>query len=253
MTENQVPNFSDRWAVFLDVDGTLLHFAEHLEAVQFAPDLIQTLVALQQRVPLALISGRSLDSLDKLFGTLRLAAAGQHGAERRDGNGVVHRRNRLAGLSMLKESLQTLADGQRGTLIEDKGNTLAFHYRGAPELQARIKTLITDAMQNDGNYHLLCGNMVYEVREQGIDKGTTIQTFMREAPYLGRVPVFLGDDTTDEDGFVQVNALGGHSIKVGAGVTAARWRLHSVDAVLQWLQDYVAWFAEPHGDRGDRQ
>jgi trehalose 6-phosphate phosphatase len=82
--------------------------------------------------------------------------------------------------------------------------------------------------------------MVAELKPSGRDKGIAIEEFMAEAPFKGRVPVFLGDDLTDEDGFHVVNRLGGHSIKIGSGVTSARWRLRDAAAVRRWLSIHLS-------------
>ena len=89
--------------------------------------------------------------------------------------------------------------------------------------------------------------MVFEIKPGGRDKGTAIAEFMAEAPFAGRLPVFIGDDSTDEDGFAVVNQLGGHSIKVGDGETRAHWHLADADAVLNWLAGYTAYL----NDRGN--
>jgi trehalose 6-phosphate phosphatase len=243
MNKNHVPAFTDNWALFLDVDGTLLEHAEHPDAVQIPPDLGVMLSALRQHVPLALISGRSLASLDSLFQPSRFPAAGQHGAERRDEDGFVHRRERPPGLSELKWTLASYVKSHAGLLLEDKGNSLAVHYRRAPHLQQQITTLVQNSIRNRADYHLLSGKLVLEVREAGITKGTSIRSFMGERPFAGCLPVFLGDDTTDEDGFAQVREIGGHGIKVGEGLTCADWRLDCVLSVLNWLREYSKWLA----------
>jgi trehalose 6-phosphate phosphatase len=90
------------------------------------------------------------------------------------------------------------------------------------------------------DFQLVAGKMVYEIKPGGRDKGTAIADFMTEAPFAGRVPVFIGDDVTDEDGFTVVNGAGGHSIKVGAGNSLARWRLSDAQSVRCWLEAYAA-------------
>lgn len=240
-----LPSFDAAWAVFLDVDGTLLDLAERPERVALRPGLVQTIEALRRVVPVALLSGRRIADLDRLFAPLRLPAAGQHGAERRGSDGQAHRAMVAeAALGQARAHLLGWAQHRHGVLVEDKGLTLALHYRGAPHLEAEAARVSHEALQRLGDGFMLgSGNMVVEIRPRGWDKGRAIAEFMREPPFAGRVPVFLGDDITDEDGFAAVNRLDGHSIKVGEGPTTARWRLADVTGVSAWLDRYVQWFA----------
>lgn len=240
-----LPSFDTAWAVFLDVDGTLLDLAERPEKVELRPGLIRTLKALRRVVPVALISGRRIADLDRLFAPLRLPAAGQHGAERCGADGQAHRTMVAeAVLARARAHLLAWAHDHPGILLEDKGLTLALHYRGAPHLEAEAARVTRETLQWLGDGFMFgSGSMVYEIRPRGSDKGRAITEFMHEPPFAGHVPVFVGDDITDEDGFAVVNRLGGHSIKVGAGPTAARWRLADVMQVLAWLDRYVQWVA----------
>lgn len=240
-----LPSFDSAWAVFLDVDGTLLDLAERPEKVELRPGLIRTLEALRRVVPVALISGRRIADLYRLFAPLRLPTAGQHGAERCGADGQAHRTVVAeTALARARAHLLAWAHDHPGILLEDKGLTLALHYRGAPHLEAEAARVLRETLQWLGDGFMFgSGSMVYEIRPRGSDKGRAITEFMHEPPFAGRVPVFVGDDITDEDGFAVVNRLGGHSIKVGAGPTAARWRLADVIQVLTWLDRYVEWFA----------
>lgn len=237
-----VPDFAKNWALFLDVDGTLLDFAGHPHAVELTPELIATLSSLRGLVPVALISGRPIVDLDGLFAPLRLPVAGQHGAERRTANGRAIPMERPAQMSAARDALAGFAEGRPGLLLEDKGLTLALHYRLTPRLESEVEAMMKAWMHKlGGQLTLLPGNMVYELRPTATDKGAAIAAFMEEPPFAGRVPVFIGDDTTDEDGFRMVNRMGGLSVKVGGGQTVADWRLSGVATVLQWLEDYVRW------------
>ncbi|MGQ0591640.1 MAG: trehalose-phosphatase [Gammaproteobacteria bacterium] len=237
-----VPDFAKTWALFLDVDGTLLDFVGHPHAVELKPELVTTLSSLHGLVPVALISGRPIVDLDRLFTPLRLPVAGQHGAERRTANGRTIPMQRLSQMSAARDALADFAEACPGLLLEDKGLTLALHYRLAPQLESEVEAMMKAWMQKlGGQFILLPGNMVYELRPTATDKGAAIAAFMEEPPFAGRVPVFIGDDTTDEDGFRMVNGMGGLSVKVGGGQTVADWRLSGVATVLQWLEDYVRW------------
>jgi trehalose 6-phosphate phosphatase len=240
-----LPPFEAGWAVFLDVDGTLLDLAERPEKVAPRPGLIETIDALRHVAPVAFVSGRRIADLDKLFAPLRLPAAGQHGAERRGADGQVHvAAVAQAALARAQERLLAWTRDHAGVLLEDKGLSLALHYRGAPQLAAAAARVAREALGGLGEAFVLgSGSMVLEIRPRGWDKGRAIAEFMREPPFTGRVPVFAGDDVTDEDGFVAASRLGGHAIKVGEGPTVARWRFEDVMQVLAWLERYVQWFA----------
>lgn len=232
-----------RHALFLDVDGTLLAIAEHpdLVAVEPATRALLARAHAQSGGALALISGRSIEALDRLFLPLRLPIAGQHGAERRDAHGVVHvHRMHCCGFEPVRPALDALARAMPGLLIEDKGLTLAVHYRQAPAARDAVETLLREFVAgSDCGYRLQPGKMVLELKPAGRDKGSAIGDYLAEPPFRGRQPVFIGDDVTDEYGFAAVNAHGGISIKVGGGESAARWRLPDVAAVLDWLEAYA--------------
>jgi trehalose 6-phosphate phosphatase len=185
----------------------------------------------------ALISGRSLHDLDLLFRGAALPAAGQHGLERRNSRGDVWRLHvPVDSLSLARARVAALASRHRELLVEDKGLSLALHYRAAPHLEGVVHEAVRAIVAELGDgYVVQPGKLVVELRPAGSDKGETVAAFMNEAPFRGRVPVFIGDDATDEHGFAVVNAMGGHSLKVGEGTTIARWRVPDVHAVERWL------------------
>lgn len=228
---------------FLDVDGTLLAIAETPHDVRPDSGVIELLERLHRAAggAVALISGRPIADLDRLFAPARIPAAGQHGMERRDASGQLHRHTFGAGhLDEVQRKVREIAARRPGVLIEDKGITLAVHYRQVPECGARLESELRPVVEEAGEgFCLQPGKMVFEIKPAGKDKGTAIAEFMREAPFCGRTPVFLGDDVTDEDGFSAVNAMGGQSIKVGDGPSVARWRLADVDAVRAWIEAYL--------------
>lgn len=228
-------------ALFLDVDGTLLDIAATPDAVVVSESLRTLLGELAQRLDgaLALVSGRSIATLDTLFAPLHLAAAGIHGSERRDANGSIFRPDvDAARLTAARESLRSWSRQHAGTLLEDKGSALALHYRLAPEREAAALEAAERALdQLAGSHELQRGKFVFEIRPAGLSKGSAIAAFMERAPFQGRMPIFIGDDVTDEAGFAVVNAFGGLSIRVGPPApTSATHRLADVEAVLVWLQ-----------------
>ena len=242
-----MPPFSRDWAFFLDLDGTLLEIAETPDAVGIGPDekvLIERLVA-GTGGAVAVISGRALARIDQILAPLVLPAAGQHGAERRDAKGVRHRHRFPANvLRPVAVGIRSFAAQHQGLVFEDKGASVALHYRKAPQLARAAQAAMRDAAGPLGEaVEVQDGKMVVELKPAGCDKGKAIAQFMQEAPFAGRTPVFIGDDVTDEYGFRVVNAMGGHSIKVGEGPSVARWRLENPASTRAWLQ---AWLESLH-------
>ena len=238
-----MPPFEKGWAFFLDIDGTLLDIAATPRAVHTARADCRLVAALYEGTggALALVSGRSLKMIDQLFSPMRLPAAGQHGVERRDARGKVRRPAFPAeALERAAESLRSFAERHAGLVFEDKGYSMALHYRLAPRLAGAAHAVAREAARSaGGGMEVQRGKMVAELKPSGHDKGRAIEAFMREKPFAGRVPVFLGDDLTDEHGFRVVGRMGGHAIKVGSGPTAARWRLPSPAAARAWLADWL--------------
>ena len=235
------PPFDARCAWFLDIDGTLLDIAAMPAAVHPAPADSRLVTALYAatRGALALISGRSLAGIDAMFAPLKLPAAGQHGIERRDARGRLHSHPFPEdALRRAAAFIRAFAARHEGLVFEDKGASLALHYRLAPQLASAAHTAVKRAAHQLGNgVEVQGGKMVAELRPSGRDKGIAIEEFLREAPFKGRTPIFLGDDLTDEHGFRVVNRLGGHSVKIGSGPSAARWRLHDAAEVRRWLSE----------------
>jgi trehalose 6-phosphate phosphatase len=233
------PAPSGDWAYFFDIDGTLVETAARPGAVQVHDDLVALLDRLRAETAgaVALISGRSIEDIDRLFPGAGFPAAGQHGCERRDAEGTVQRHPPDERLHAIRDRLAIASARHDGLLLEDKGASLALHYREAPRLAGYAHRAVRAAHAAlGGQYALLAGKRVVELAPSGRDKGWAVLEFMQEAPFMGRRPVFVGDDQTDEFGFGAVNDLRGVSIKVGAGPTVARWRLAGVRAVRNWLE-----------------
>ena len=214
-------------ALFLDVDGTLLGFKERPEDVVADDSLREILQVLQTRTDgaLALISGRAIADLDRIMAPLVLAAGGTHGAEMRWPDG---RRETIdaAALAQVRPLAQGFVEARDGLVLEDKGAALAVHFRRVPMLEGEVGRFLEDAVTGH-DLMVQHGKMVAEVKSSRSSKGMAIATFMKTAPFTGRVPLFIGDDKTDEHGFESANALGGVSIKVGDAQepTVARYRL----------------------------
>lgn len=234
------PSAESGWAYFLDVDGTLVPLASTPGAArvsQRAHSVVRNLHAWTNGA-VALVSGRAIAELDRLFGNPGMPAAGQHGAEfRSDSTCVLVPPSEDNALTFARTAFREFVARHDGLLLEDKGLSLAVHYRLAPSLASSVHRMVRAQLRSIGDhYHLLRGNRVIELRPAGTDKGKAIAAFMARDPFRGRIPVFIGDDTTDEDGFERVNLLGGHSIRVGAGRTAARFRLADPAGVVSWLE-----------------
>lgn len=235
------PAASLEWAYFLDVDGTLIDIADTPDAVCVDTALLELITQLYRESggAVALVSGRAISDLERLLGTLHLPLAGQHGLERRDAAGRLRMHAAPpAAKCAIKEVLAPVLARHPGLLLEDKGLTLALHYRLAPHLasyaQRLMKRLADDA---DSGLEVQHGKRVAEIKPFGIDKGTAVSEYLDETPFKGRRAVFIGDDLNDEHGFAEVNKLSGISIKVGKGASCASFRLRDVAAVRHWLSD----------------
>ena len=237
---NAPPAAQTDWAVFLDFDGTLVEIAEHPDAVIVPPDLPALLRNLARRLngAIAIISGRSLVGLDALLDGALPAMAGVHGLERRDATGQLYQAvDRTAEFAQARAVIQEFVATHAGTMWEDKGNALALHFRNAPAAGPAAEALLDAEQKALGNEFILQkGKQLVELKPSSQHKGTVVQTYMAEPPFKGRTPVFLGDDTTDEDAFAAVNAMGGYSIRVGdAPQTVAQYKIDTVNEALEWL------------------
>ena len=231
------------WCLFLDVDGTLIELTDSPLDTFADPELKTLLSAVAERLggALALVSGRSIDYLDGLFAPLRLPAAGLHGVERRKASGAMHGASFVdTQLTQARSAVNALVRDHPGTSVEDKGRTIAVHFRMAPEREAEVRhALAAIAKPLGSNYHIQEGNMVLEIKPRGFTKATAIKAFMAEPPFSGRTPVFVGDDLTDQDGFKMIDDQGGISIAVGDRVRA-QFHLENPAAVRNWLHSIAA-------------
>lgn len=228
------------WAFFFDIDGTLADLAPTPAEIRLERDLHDLIHELHRAAggALALISGRSIADVDSIFSAPLLPVAGQHGLERRNAAGKISRHESTVDkLVTARTRLSDTVARHRGLTLEDKGLSLALHYRAAPALASFAHRTMRGVHSKMGpEYSILTGKRIIELKPSGKDKGEAVREFMAEEPFRGRIPVFVGDDVTDEYGFAVVNAMGGHSIKVGTGRTVARWRLADVRAVRLWLE-----------------
>lgn len=231
-------------AWFLDIDGTLIDIATTPGGVRMDRELPKLLTRLHttSEGAVALVTGRTVAAVDHLFSPLRFPVAGQHGLERRDANGNLCIQDAdTRRIALARTHVTAWTARYPALLLEDKGLSLAIHYRKAPDLGDAVRDFLTGiAAAAAPDLHLQPGKMVYELRPAGRDKGVAIREYLAESPFSGRKPIFVGDDLTDEHGFRAVNQLHGLTIKVGNEPSQAQWRLPDVQSVRRWLADCIA-------------
>ncbi len=214
-------------ALFLDFDGTLVDIVDHPDDVALGSATREALTALSRKLDnaVAILTGRDIEVVDRFLAPLVLPVAGVHGLLRRDATGKLSEPPEAgAFVAEAKTRLAAFVAAEPGLMIETKPVSLALHYRARPELADRCLTAFTEIVDHFPGIELKRGKMVLEAKPTGADKGTALADFMTEPPFAGRVPLFAGDDVTDEDAFRVVNARGGMSIKVGDGETSAIYR-----------------------------
>ncbi len=225
-------------SLFLDVDGTLVDLQPQPHDVHIDDELIALLRELSALSggALALISGRPLAQLTSMFAPLQLPMAGIHGIERISAHGITHRPTIFGErLDDLRMTLAILVDQNPGLLLEDKGVGVALHFRLAPWAARQAADAMHQAARGLGTeFEVLEGNCVLEIKPSTHNKATAIEAFMQESPFSGRMPIYIGDDRTDFDGFGAVRRHDGIDIGVGESVPA-RWRLDNPAAVRSWL------------------
>lgn len=234
-----LPDVSARWAIFLDVDGTLLDFADDPLDVQPGASLLTLLHALYRVLDgaLALVSGRELADLDRLFAASHWAAAGLHGLQLRHADGS-SRDFAVAPAqhAHLHAVARTLAARFDGVQVEDKHAAVALHCRRAPAQLPALQQAATAVMAQLPGYELQPGNLVLEFKPTGMDKGRAVMELLQHAPFADRRPVYLGDDLTDEHAFASVNSRRGLSVRVGMREPSlAEFTLPGPAAAEAWL------------------
>lgn len=241
MSHETLPRIAPDTALFLDFDGTLVELASQPEAVSIPPTLTSTLATLYAQLggALALVSGRRMLDLDGFLAPLQLPMAVEHGAQRRGAHGQIISAP-ATDLRHVLKAAEELAAQHPGLTFEHKNLALSLHYRQAPELQALCLQVMREAAARSSGLQLMHGKCVIDLKPAGVSKGTAIAAFMSEAPFAGRVPVFAGDDITDEDGFDEVQRMGGHAVKVGPGPSVASHRCPGVSELATWLQSALA-------------
>lgn len=226
-----------RPALFLDMDGVLAPLAATPDAVVPDPRRTAVLRRLAERLDgrVAILSGRTIAEIDRIAERAAASASGVHGLERRRADGSLDHAPAAAGVRDAVAAFERFASLRPGMIVEDKAVSAGLHFRGAPTEAAAAEALARSLAAETG-LALQAGNQVVELKTPGTDKGTALKAFMAEPPFAGAIPVMLGDDLTDEDGFRAAAGLGGFGVLVGPPrPTAATFALPDVDAVLDWL------------------
>ena len=231
-------DFNQPIALFLDVDGTLLEFCNNPDDVYPGVELNLILKSLSSLLKgaLALVTGRRVLEIDRIFHPLQLPVGGQHGLEHRDAEGNFKLVKSLKFPENIRSQIQCFGEIYPECAIEDKSLTMAIHYRRAPKLEEKVLKFVNKLIEGEKHFHAISGNMVIEIKPLGVDKGQSIALFMENEPFVDKLPIFIGDDVTDEDGFRYINANNGISIKVGTRTSSlAGYNLNNVNAVHDWL------------------
>jgi trehalose 6-phosphate phosphatase len=228
-------------AFLLDIDGTLLDLALTPHDVLVPPMLRKTLTKLQELThgALALVSGRSLSDIDLIFAPLKMSAVGGHGAEMRvDPNGKANGAQTRFLDRKIRTKLIAIAELAEGIILEDKGYSVALHYRLAPDKQRAIEDSVAAVCDKlpVGLVEILPGKSVIEIKKSGFNKGTALRDLMAYAPFAGRKPIFIGDDVTDEAAFAVVPEFDGMAMSVGRIVKGAAQRFETPTDVRRWLE-----------------
>jgi trehalose 6-phosphate phosphatase len=228
-----------RTALFLDLDGTLFGLQPRPEMVAGDEESASLLAGLERALQgrIAVLTGRALADADRILSGEVRAVSGSHGLERRDAEGRTHTAPVHPAVDDARQAFAAFRREHPGVVLEDKGTGVCLHYRTAPELQAAVEALGAE-LAAVSPLQAQPGSMMFELRTPGGGKGAALRAYMAEPPFAGALPVFVGDDLTDEHGFEAADALGGYGVIVGERrPTAARYALPDVVAVRRWLAD----------------
>jgi trehalose 6-phosphate phosphatase len=233
-----------RVAILLDVDGTIVDVAATPQSVVVAPSLLRTLATLHARTDgaLALVSGRLIENLDHLFMPLVLPCVGGHGVELRSSARAPLHRTAVELSPTVKNQVVAAAAVDPRILVEDKGSSLAVHFRLAPDQALLLKNKIAAIVDRAGaeKLEMLCGKAVIEIKPGAFNKGTAVRELMSITPFAHRVPLFIGDDVTDESVFAILPELGGFGYSVGREAAGVHGVFGGPQDVRDWLAGLTA-------------
>ena len=227
-------------ALFLDIDGTILEFADRPDDVVVPSGLIELLVAIEEKLggALALISGRPAASIDQLFAPRRFALAGSHGAELRfTPSAEIDSCSPATLPAEVLHAVDAIRAGLPTLFIETKPCGIALHHPDSSALRAQMLSALGRVIRSAAPaWTLLCGRRVVEVKLDGVTKGTGIAQLRERSPFRDRIPIFIGDDITDIDAFDYVRDAGGVTIAVGERITEhAQFALDGPGDTHAWL------------------
>jgi trehalose 6-phosphate phosphatase len=235
VTQEPLPPYRNT-ALLLDLDGTLLDFAPTPETVVVPPGLLDALRTIRDQLDgaLAVVTGRTIEMIDSLLGDVPHAVAGEHGGAVRPGPGdAVQRPDLQAPPQSWLDRGAALATAHPGSRFEPKPRGFGMHFRLVPDAGPAIHQALTEMLTESDDFQLLSGQLMWEVRPRGVDKGHGVERLMQHEPFRGRLPVFIGDDVTDEDGLRVARAMGGAGLWVPD-------LFGSAAAVRAWLQATAA-------------
>jgi trehalose 6-phosphate phosphatase len=230
-----------RHALFLDFDGSLIDYAPTPDQIAVRPETIALLQDLSRRFggALAIISGRRIADIDHHLAPLRLPISGVHGLEFRSRSDDTKRMPISEELEEARRRLNEAILLNDRIYIEDKGGALVLHFRVHPDQRVRAERLAEQAVADLETLKVVGGHEIFEIRQRDITKANALRRFMRRPPFQTRIPVFVGDDVTDEDGMREAAAEGGFGVKIGPEPTVAAFRLPNTEAVHGWLSRLI--------------
>ncbi len=239
-------------ALLLDMDGTLLDIAPTPDSVVVAPGLAGTLEQLRDHLAgaVAVVTGRPVAQIDALLPGVLTAVSGEHGGAIRPAPGADLERAPLPELpDALRSAAAALAEPHPGVILEHKARGFVLHYRLAPELGRPLRAALDSLLVPHPALQLIPAHMAWEIRPNGVDKGSAVRELMARAPFAGRIPVFIGDDVTDEDGMRAARHFGGAGLFVpdvfGGAPGVRDWLRRCADAA-HWMPFVAASTQDTH-------
>jgi len=234
--ELKTPNPQQNWALFLDIDGTLIDIAARPDAVIVPKTLARILAVAGQWLgsALAIVSGRTLAIIDEMMAPLVLSCAGEHGAVIRLPDGTIWRAGaEYAVPDAWKARLQAVAKDWNGVIVEIKPYSVSIHFRQAPARGGDVRVLVEDVVTaNTRDFEVLAAHMAFEIRHRALNKAAAVHELMKHTPFRERIPVFVGDDVTDEDGFRAAQEMGGLALRVADSFGGRPSNVH------RWLESF---------------
>lgn len=236
-TTTTCPPVTGDIALFLDFDGTLAPLQDDPGAVHLSPQQLKFIEAMSRKLSnaLAIVSGRDVRDLSKRV-PATVWRAGSHGLEICAPGDTADYEAKPAPPSLLK-AINSIVAAHPRTRLEQKGEVLAIHFRTVPDLESAVVQQVDSILKAYPSYKYQAGKYVLEAKPKRANKGKAIEDMLSHAPFAGRTPVMVGDDTTDEDAMGVVEKLGGWSVKVGDGSSVAQYRLSAPENVWHWLSE----------------